>query len=213
VALFRRWLRRTDRALGATAEGPARAPWWERNRPALEVAGIWLEALGVLTAAVLGISQYRANSHAEQVNKTLKYLDRYQEERIYTARKSLEDAWNAKSAQVFEALKSPDGEAALARLLNETIAQERLAPAISTVLDFYDELEVCAAARLCDRDTAVRFFGKYAWDLYGLLTPYIRAQREALHDGLIGSGIDRLSRAYRKRLPQEDEGPRGPPDR
>jgi hypothetical protein len=197
MSLIRRWLRRTDRALDiAPAEGGTR--WWERNRQTVEVVGVWLEAMGVLAAAVVALSQYQANSTAERVKQTLAYRDRFQDERLYNARRSLEDAWNARSREVFAILNQPDGEARLASFLKTAVAEAHLDPAITNIVDFYDELQACTTSDLCDHDTAVRFFGKYAADLHGLLTPYFQAQRDELRDPQIASGVDYFSREYRR---------------
>ena len=77
-------------------------------------------------------------------------------------------------------IQSHKGEAQLAKYLEKEIEKQHLEPLIATVMDFYDELHACTTAELCDRDTAVRFFGKYAWDFHGLLAPHIKAQREEL---------------------------------
>lgn len=194
--MSRHWLRRLrnrERAR-ATTGCPS---WWERHQHSLEVLRAWTEAIGALIVALMAIQQYKENSSAEQVNKTLKYLDRFREDRVFSARRALEDAWTAKRDEVFALTESQAGESALARYVTDTIEKEKLEPAIATVMDFYDELEACTSADLCDRATAVRFFGKYAWDFHGLMHPYIEAQRAALHDGFIGVGIDQFSRAYR----------------
>lgn len=182
--------------------------WWDRNRHSVEIVGIWVEALGVLTAAVLGIQQYRENSRAEQVDITLKYLERFQEDRIFTARSQLEAAWNARRGEVFALLQQPDGEAEFVQYLEKTIADNGLDPAIGTMMDFFDELQACTTSGLCDRDTAIRFFGKYAYDFHGLLAPHIARQRLELRDPQIGSGIDYFSREYhRARAPADDKTP------
>lgn len=201
MPLSRRWLRamRRSRERAGTTTSKS-ATWWERNRQNLEVLGVWTEALGVLIAAVAAIQQYKANSSAEQVNKTLKYLDRFQEERVFGARQTLDAVWNAKRDEVFALMESKSGEKAFAQYLTNTIEKEKLESPIATVMDFYDELEACTSADLCDRATAVRFFGKYAWDFYGLMHPYIEAQRADLRDAFIGVGIDHFARSYREVL-------------
>jgi hypothetical protein len=199
MALIRRWLRRTNRAMEEEPKGETQtSSWWDRNRQSVEIVGIWVEALGVVTAAVLGIQQYRENSQADKVNITLKYLDRFQEDRIFKARGDLDAAWNARREEVFALLQQPDGEAKLESFLEKTIAESGLDPAIATVMDFFDELQACTTSGLCDRETAIRFFGKYAYDFHGLLAPYIALQRKALRDLQIGSGVDFFSREYRQ---------------
>lgn len=194
--LIRRLLQRSDHSQETQHAKVREGSWWDRNRPFFEIGATWLEALVALIAAIIAINQYLANSRAEQVNMTLKYLDRYQTERVYNARKTLEDSWSARSKEVFEIMKAPDGESRLATYLEETIAQLQLDPQIATIMEFYDELQACTTAGLCDRDTAVRFFGKFAWDFRGLLAPHIQHQRSEYHDDLIGSGIDYFSLLY-----------------
>ena len=63
---------------------------------------------------------------------------------------------------------------------------------MNKILEFFDELNICAEAKLCDEKTAIRFFGKYAWDFSGLMKPYVFHLREAYHDPMIGIGILRL---------------------
>jgi hypothetical protein len=117
----------------------------------------------------------------------------------------LESTWNAKRDEVFALIQKPDGETALSKFLEQTIGEKGLDPAISTVMDFYDELHACTTSGLCDRDTAVRFFGKYAYDFHGLLAPHIEVQRAELRDRQIGSGVDFFSREYRHAREREDK--------
>jgi len=205
MPLIRRWLRRTYRAMEDDTGATRANSWWERNRQSVEIVGVWVEALGVVTAAVLGIHQYRENSRADKVNVTFKYLDRFQEERLFAARGRLESAWNTRRGEVFALLQQPDGETELAKFLEKTIGDNGLDPDIGTVMDFFDELQACTTSGLCDRDTAVRFFGKYAYDFHGLLAPHIALQRKELRDPQIGSGIDFFSREYRRAREREDK--------
>jgi hypothetical protein len=168
------------------------------NPAFMQIVAKWLKVFVALIAAMIAVNQYMANSQAKRVSMTLKYLDRYQTERIYNARRVLVDSWGARKKEVFEIMKAPDGEARLASYLEASIAQLQLAPQIATILDFFDELQACTSAGLCDRDTAVRFFGKFAWDFRGLLIPYIQSQRSALQDDQIGSGIDYFSLLYQQ---------------
>jgi sulfur relay (sulfurtransferase) DsrF/TusC family protein len=168
------------------------------NPAFMQIFAKWLKVFVALIVALIAVNQYMANSQAKQVSMTLKYLDRYQTERVYNARRVLVDSWSTKKKEVFEIMKAPDGEARLASYLEASIAQLQLAPQIATILDFFDELQACTSAGLCDRDTAVRFFGKFAWDFRGLLIPYIKSQRSALQDDQIGSGIDYFSLLYQQ---------------
>lgn len=198
MSLIRRLLRKADQAIDGTPAESRGVSWWERNRKALEAGSTLIQAIGVLVAGSLAVNEYLDNSLAERVNVTLKYVDRFQTERVVEARRTLEQAWNARSKEVSEILAGADGETRLAAYLEEAIAQLQLSEPIGTILDFYDELEACTVAALCDRETAVRFFGKYAWDFRGLLAPHIERERQELRDELIGSGVDYFSLQYQR---------------
>ena len=54
-----------------------------------------------------------------------------------------------------------------------------------------------SGAGLCDSKSAIQLFGDEAAGFYGLNYPYIKAQRQSLHDETYGAGVAAVAMAYR----------------
>lgn len=171
--------------------------WLERNKSALELLAVWTESVGVLVAAVFAIQQYADNSAAEQVNKTLSYIDRFHADDVSDAREKFEKIFDDRKEEIFKISSGTDAELQFPQYIQRVMDEQELEIPLNKILEFFDELNICAEARLCDEKTAIRFFGKYAWDFSGLMKPYIFHLRDEYHDPLIGIGILRIGHTFR----------------
>ncbi|NBY23205.1 MAG: hypothetical protein EBQ73_10370 [Gammaproteobacteria bacterium] len=90
--------------------------------------------------------------------------------------------------------------------MKRIVEEQKLEIPMTVILEFFDELNICTEANLCDEKTAVRFFGKYAWDFSGLMKPYIVQLRSEYHDPMIGMGILRIGHAFWKLQRRESSG-------
>ena len=170
--------------------------WLDRNKSALELFAVWTESIGVLVAALFAIQQYADNSAAEQVNKTLSYIDRFHSDVVSGAREKFERVFDERRDEIFRISASPESDTEFPLYLKRIVAERKLEIPLTTLLEFFDELNICADAHLCDEKTAIRFFGKYAWDFSGLMKPYIVQLRGEYHDPMIGVGILRMGHAF-----------------
>ncbi|MEY4684446.1 MAG: hypothetical protein RLZ25_905 [Pseudomonadota bacterium] len=198
-------MRRFQKFLNRHREKPQASnssSWLERNKSALELFAVWTESIGVLVAAIFAIQQYADNSTAEQVNKTLSYIDRFHADAVSDAREKFEKVFDDRKNEIFKISTQPDAEVQFARYLERIMDEQDLDVLLNKILEFFDELNICAEANLCDEKTAIRFFGKYAWDFSGLMKPYIWHLREEYHDPTIGLGMLRI--AHRFRLLQKE---------
>lgn len=199
-------MRRFQKFLKRQREKPKTCPsssWLERNKSALELLAVWTESIGVLVAAVFAIQQYADNSAAEQVNKTLSYIDRFHADDVGDAREKFEKVFDERKDEIFKMSSGADAESQFPQYLQRIVDEQELEIPLNKILEFFDELYICAEAKLCDEKTAIRFFGKYAWDFSGLMKPYVFHLREAYHDPMIGIGILRIAHTFRSNQKEE----------
>ena len=202
-------MRRFQKFLKRQRERPgtfSSANWLERNKSVLELIAVWTESIGVLVAAIFAIQQYADNSAAEQVNKTLSYIDRFHADDVGDAREKFEKVFDDRKEEIFKMSSAADAETQFPQFLQRVVDDQELEIPLNKILEFFDELNICAEAKLCDEKTALRFFGKYAWDFSGLMKPYIFHLREEYHDPMIGIGILRIAHTFRTL--QKEEAPR-----
>lgn len=193
-------MRRFQKFLKRQREKPKICPtasWLERNKSGLELLAVWMESIGVLVAAIFAIQQYTDNSAAEQVNKTLSYIDRFHADDVGDAREKFEKVFDERKDEIFKVSSGSDADTQFPQYLDRVVAEQELEIPLHKILEFFDELNICAEAKLCDEKTAIRFFGKYAWDFSGLMKPYIFHLREEYHDPMIGIGIVRIGHSFK----------------
>jgi hypothetical protein len=199
---FQKFLKRRREPSGSSSTGS----WLDRNKSALELLAVWTESIGVLVAAIFAIQQYADNSAAEQVNKTLSYIDRFHADDVGDAWEKFEKVFDDRKEEIFKVSAGPDSETQFPLFLQRVMDEQELEIPLNKILEFFDELNICAESKLCDEKTAIRFFGKHAWDFSGLMKPYILHLREEYHDPTIGVGILSIGHTFRTSQREAESG-------
>jgi len=163
---------------------------------------VWLTMIGTLAGGGYALIQYLDNSNAERAKETLKFVERFDKDRLYDSRQKIDIAL----MQMEEGLrkKIKEGEPEYLTYLEAGINEKLISHHLNQLFDFYDQLHACSLANLCDTDISIRFFGKYAYDLVGTIFPYIEKQKTQSGDAQYGSGIKFYFSKYKE---QQDKQP------
>ena len=164
-----------------------------------DVIGTWVTIIGALTGGGFALVQYTDQIASARVQETLKYVERFSSDPLQKASMHLDAFWNPRAEEVFN--KSAEGETVLFKYLNSAIRDNHnhLEGDTNRLLAFYETLRTCTCAKLCDNESTVKFFGKQAFDSYGILFPYISSQRDRLKDNSFGTGMESLAKNYRNK--------------
>lgn len=160
-----------------------------------DVISTWVTIIGAFAGGTFALVQYLDQASSARVQETLRYVERFNKEPLQKVTMHLEEFWNARAEKV---LKPVGGEQALATYINSEIGNNKLENDTSLLFSFFDSLQACTCAKLCDEDTMHQFFGKHAYNFHLLYYPYIAEQRKNLRDASFGVGVEALARSYKK---------------
>lgn len=149
--------------------------------------------MATLAAGLFALYQYSANSNADRAKETLNFVERFDRDKILDARQKIDFTFYKINEEI---LKKVEDKQAYSKYINKVIKNKSLSSNLNYIFDFYDQLQACSLSNLCDADIAVRFFGKYAFDIVGTVYPYIETQRDKTGDKQFGIGIQYFSDEY-----------------
>jgi len=161
-----------------------------------DVIATWITILGAFAGGIFALIQYTDQVSSGRVQETLKYVERFNKEPIQNAAARLELFWSKRAENV---LNPTGGVQTLSSYINSEISKNGLENDIAPLLSFFDSLQTCTCAKLCDVGTTLQFFGKQAYDIHGMYHPYIVSQRASLRDNSVGTGVEALARSYKNR--------------
>lgn len=161
-----------------------------------DVIATWVAILGAFAGGIFALIQYTDQISSARVQETLKYVERFNKEPIQNATARLEEFWNERAGKI---LNPAGGEQALSEYINSEIGNNKLEKDTALLLSFFDSLQTCSCAKLCDEGTALQFFGKQAYDFHGLYHPYLVSQRDNLRDTSFGAGVESLAHSYKNK--------------
>jgi len=150
-----------------------------------------------LIGSIFALVQYYDKSSAARAKVSLEYVERFNRPPLQDARSRLEKFWDKRAEEVFA--KNQVSEKALADFLINNVRKFNLNGDIELVVEFFEDLHTCTCEKVCDEALAKRFFGKYSFDFYGLMFPYLADQRRRLNDQSIGLGIELFAKTQRTR--------------
>jgi hypothetical protein len=153
----------------------------------------WVAIIGAGVSGTFALVQYYSNSSAERAKVALEYVERFNRSPLQDARSRLEKFWDKRAEAVFARTKAGDKE--LTDFVVKTVRGSRLTGDIDLVVEFFEDLHACTCGKVCDEALAKRFFGKYSFDFYGLMFPYLTDQRRRLKDNSFGRGIESFAKA------------------
>lgn len=161
-----------------------------------DIASAWFGLLALLAGGGFAVFQYLEKDKADRVKETLSYLERYNKSPILDARQRLLVAWRAHDAELVSSITKPTGSADEYRqLVLHVIETEALYLSIIPLVDFYDSLQVCSNAKVCDPATAKQFFLRDARTFYTLHYPLIEAERSGRKDPRFAVALEAFASA------------------
>lgn len=134
--------------------------------------------LGVIAGSIFAAWQYWEAKELRRIERTTHYLERYESGRIAEARERIEGGLRPHLGSFEEVsaggLSPQARESVVLAVLEETPA---IPAAIDNVADYFNGLETCVRAKLCDRATAERYFRETDIGIWQNFDPYIAQRR------------------------------------
>lgn len=157
--------------------------------------------IGAVFAVLFAIHQYLAARQDARVERTLDYVQSFNDRsQVGAARRRIsEDLWRSSDqlmelGRLMEELPTPQASDLRNRfvwkLVDGTAERPGFRSEVHDVLSFFDDLAICVATELCDRESAISFFGDYVKDFWANFESFIIEHRVLAQD--YGEGIESM---------------------
>jgi hypothetical protein len=141
--------------------------------------------VAVIVGVPLGLYQLWSDAGVRQIDKTMTFASRFNDEYLNTVRNDLIEPW----VEYMPQLKAINDAGGMSRSeINELVkvvvernyrtSKDNLQLSIFTMADFFDQLGICIESGLCDRSVARLYFSQFAIQfdcLYGVIIDEIRS--------------------------------------
>jgi hypothetical protein len=165
------------------------------------ILATWVTIFAAISAGLFSLYEYKSRQKLERVSTTLRYMERFDELPLHGARTRLTEFWYARARVVFRFVEL--GEEHIAAYVLETIdSTPSVRDDTVMMVQFFDGLHACVCSSICDEASALRLFGKEAYDLHGLNYPFLEDRRKQLHDRTYGRALSDFGMTYAKKPPR-----------
>lgn len=155
----------------------------------------WLTVITLVSAAVFGVLEYVDHKHDVRVQRSLDYVERYNQDLYLTLRNRLNDVLEKESQTLIstlvdDSLSPQQIQRKYSDFINEMIAKHELKSDLRRLLGFHEEVVLCVNAGLCDADVVRSFFSVDAQELFRGFYPYVCDQRDKWKNPTISAQIE-----------------------
>lgn len=159
------------------------SPALERTKILTEIITAWISMLALIIAGIFAGYQYLQNQKGDRVKETLTFVNRFNATPVLDARKKIATTWEIAMPRLKVILgKKPPIDEEYSSFILETIRDAKISQDIGLVIEFFEALEVCIRAEICDGDTAVQFLQPEALSFFRLHFDHVNATRVDLND-------------------------------
>ena len=141
----------------------------------------WIGVIGVITAGVWSINEYIDNGIKNRTQETLKYVHIFNSGEMFKAQRNVASRWNKEAGKI-KALREAGDEEALADFVVSVASKEEMFHDIWLIIDFFESLATCVSQSLCEKNSALSFFGDRAKRFYLTHYHYIEEVKELSED-------------------------------
>lgn len=172
----------------------------EQLKLRVEIVAIIVTMLGAIGAGAYALMQYVENARAARAKETLHFVEVSVRDSLSSSRVYIDGVIEAMQGQkdnkANSILETKD-EHVYKKHITDSLNGRDVIRNLNAIFEFYDQLYSCNAVYLCDEDISLRFFGKYAYDLIGVIYPFVMEKRIEYHDGKYAEGIIHYFESYK----------------
>lgn len=155
----------------------------ERNKILTELIMEWVKLIALIIAGIFAGVQYLDKQNGDRVKETLVFLNRFNTTPVLEARRKIADVWEEKMPQQLALLeKAPFVDADYRRFMTETVKQAGISQDVALVVEYFESLEVCIRAKICDGDSAAQFLKPEALSFFRQHATHIQMIRSKRKD-------------------------------
>lgn len=155
----------------------------------------WLTVVTLVSAAVFGVLEYVDHKNDVRIQRSLDYVERYNQDLYLSLRNRLNDVLEQESGRLIatlvdDSLSAEEIQRRYFEFINEMIVTHNLKSDLRRLLGFHEEVVLCVNAGLCDADVVRSFFSVDAQELFRGFYPYVCAQRDQWKNPTIASQVE-----------------------
>lgn len=167
----------------------------ERIKLLTEICTGWIGAFAIVAGGGFAVVQYLEKEKSDRVKSSLDFFERYNRAPIFGSRQKLDSAWFRNEARLDELLDTtPFNDSEYRNFILKVIKSEGLEQNIFQLIAFYDSLEVCIRASICDSEAALSFLHSDAQALFRLHYNFIMSVRKSRKDPTVGFDLEQFTR-------------------
>jgi hypothetical protein len=146
--------------------------------------GGWLGFLFAVASAIVAYTEYRSSQEQNKIERTLTYYNYFQDTQAHAAGLELTQLWDGEAGALDTALGAA-GKDQAAKVYEDFVVglvqKHNARPKVLLMISFYNSLATCVTADLCDRLTALRFYGPEAKAFRNNYYYYVEAYKQQNH--------------------------------
>jgi hypothetical protein len=155
----------------------------ERHKVLIDIVMEWVKLLALLVGGIFAGIQYMDRQNGERVKETLAYLNRFNTGEVLDARRRIASVWDDKLPQQTDLLeKKPFVDADYRQFMIATVKETGIAQDVALIIEYFESLEVCIRAKICDGDAAAQFLKPEALNFFRQHATHIKFIRDARRD-------------------------------
>jgi hypothetical protein len=138
-----------------------------------------------LASAIVAYTEYRSSQQQNKIERTLTYYNYFQDTQAHAASLALIQLWDVESGALDAALDSAPKDQAqkvYENFVEALVQKHNMRAQVLLMITFYNSLATCVTADLCDRLTALRFYGPEAKAFRNNYYYYVEAYKQQNHN-------------------------------
>ena len=162
----------------------------------VEIGASGITVFGVIIAGIFTLIEYSEAVKRHQVRETLRFVDRFNEGPVWTARVALDNFWYDNRSEAKKAARTVDD---YREYVVKTVKDCRLESDVRKLIDFFESLQACFDSDVCDQESALTLLGKQAqfhWNRHRFYIEYMRGEPE-LNDERFGRRLEQFVKLYK----------------
>ena len=144
--------------------------------------GGWLGFLFAIASALVAYTEYRSSQQQNKIERTLNYYNYFQDIQAHQASVALTQLWDNESSGLDTALDANKDKSKAKEIYDkfviDLVQKHDARPKVLLMITFYNSLATCVTADLCDRLTALRFYGPEAKTFRNNYFAYVEAYKK-----------------------------------
>lgn len=139
----------------------------------------------IFFGGAFAIIEYKDYKKEVKIKHALEFVNRYNQGFILQSRQEEYKAWQRNQKTLIESIKNYESRISYKKIILNFMEREGIDSSVSYILNFFEDIAICASSKICDEDTINRYFFISGRTYIHKYYPYICDQRSKWNDPTI----------------------------